>query len=288
MNVQSLSVVVPGGCPNKCKFCVADMHDEEYFNQIEKNLRFRDLYEKDFIARLSFARDNGCNTVILTGDGEPVLNTSFLIFFASCNAQLSSPFKWIEIQTSGVTIDDEKLRWLRNHIRVSTISLSLSDIFSDEKNAEIMGTPQKLQYKIDYLCSEIKRYEFSLRISMNMTKYYDDKSAEEIFNRLSELQANQVTFRRLYSEGNSSQALWVQENKCSEELLYKIFNKISNQGNALEILPFGAMRYSYKGISSVIDMNCMPEEAKKEIRYLILRPNCKLYTRWDDSGSILF
>ena len=78
MTVQSLSVAVPAGCPNDCRFCVSRMHEEEYSNQIEKNLRFRDLYKRDYRDRLAFARDNGCNSLIFTGDGEPLMNRRFI------------------------------------------------------------------------------------------------------------------------------------------------------------------------------------------------------------------
>ena len=27
---------------------------------------------------------------------------------------------------------------------------------------------------------------------------------------------------------------------------------------------------------------------KNEVKYIILRPDCKLYTKWDDAGSLLF
>src|SRR5574343_501109 len=135
MNVQSLSIVVPGGCPNKCKFCVARMHQSPYQDHIERNLRFRRLYQEDYMERLAFARDNGCNTAILTGDGEPIYNVDFLNDFAQWNARIPSPFRWIEVQTSGVGLNEEKLRWLRDTIRVSTVSLSLSSAFSNNVNA---------------------------------------------------------------------------------------------------------------------------------------------------------
>jgi sulfatase maturation enzyme AslB (radical SAM superfamily) len=127
LEVQSLSVCVPAGCPNKCKFCISRMHSSVYEDQIEKNLRFFDLYERDYCKRLQFARDNGCNTVILTGDGEPLFNIKFLKDFSHWNHQIESPFRWIEIQTSGVSLDDEKLRFLRNTVGVTSISLSLSN-----------------------------------------------------------------------------------------------------------------------------------------------------------------
>ena len=67
------------------------------------------------------------------------------------NNQIKNPFIWIELQTSGVTLNDEKLRWLRNKVGVSTISLSLSSIFCSDKNAEYNGTPEKLKVDIDKL-----------------------------------------------------------------------------------------------------------------------------------------
>ena len=52
MEIQSLSVVVPGGCPNRCKFCVTQLHpNSEYKNQIEKNWQFRHLYKEDYMRR---------------------------------------------------------------------------------------------------------------------------------------------------------------------------------------------------------------------------------------------
>ena len=63
---------------------------------------------------------------------------------------------------------------------------------------------------------------------------------------------------------------------------------IITNGNKLERLPFGAIRYSVDGISTIVDDDCMSKENEEAIKYLILRPNCKLYTRWDDKGSLLF
>ncbi|WP_020614211.1 radical SAM protein [Sediminispirochaeta bajacaliforniensis] len=288
MNVQSLSIVVPGGCPNACKFCVSRMKADEYKDHIERNLRFRDLYERDYMDRLAFARDNGCNTAILTGDGEPLVNIDFLNDFASWNARLSSPFRWLEIQTSGVGLDEEKLRWLRNTIRVSTISLSLSSIFDNDENASYNGTPESKKIDIKRLTQEIKRYDFNLRISVNMTDFLDEIPTPAIFERLQKMGANMVTFRQLFAEGESEQAAWVREHGASEQTRKKIDDYILSHGSPLGILPTGLMRYSVHDMSIVHDGDCMARQQRGAIRYLILRPNCKLYTRWDDSGSILF
>lgn len=269
------------------------MHAEEYKNQIEHNMRFRDLYEKDYVRRMEFARDNGCNTVILTGDGEPLMNRSFLKDFAHWNGSLNSPFKWIELQTSGVTLDDECLRFLRNTVGVSTIALSLSDLFSDEVNATTNVIPKKLQFKIEALCQEIKRYDFNLRLSLNLMKWHEFKICNhEIINRAKELGANQFTFRLLYKSGlGLPQDEFITEHGMSCEGSHgeMIRSYIKENGKELEKLPYGAVRYSLKGISVVLDDDCMSKNnTEAAIKYLVLRPNCKLYTKWDDEGSLLF
>lgn len=290
MDIQSLSIVVPGGCPNACKFCVSRMHAEAYDNQIEKNRRFRDLYARDYLSRMAFARDNGCNNLILTGDGEALVHERFLDDFASWNARLARPFRWIELQTSGVTLDDEKLRWLRNTVGVSTVALSLSSIFDSDANAEQNGTPPSLRVDIDALCAEIKRYDFNLRLSLNMTDRYNGSAGDEIFKRAELLGADQLTFRRLYESGGElPEDRWVREHSVDTSFWPSIDAFIRAEGRALERLPYGALRYSVRGISTLVDGDCMATaEEASAIRYLILRPDCKLYTKWDDKGSKLF
>lgn len=310
MKVQSLSVVVPGGCPNKCKFCVSQLHPAENIeNQIEKNRRFVELYEKDYMHRLSFARDNGCNTVMLTGDGEPIMNPVFLEKFAWMNSSIKNPFVWVELQTSGIGLNDEKLRWLRNKVGVSTISLSLADIYSSEKNAEVVRFPALKEVDIEKLCSEIKRYDFNLRLSLNMTKEYNNafngqwitaphpgvlvtpnEETKKIFLRCKELGADQITFRKLYSGKDDNEVnRWIEENKASDHLFAIIDHYIKQNGHRLEVLPFGAVRYSVHGMSCLVDGDCMSTADDKDVvKYMILRPNCKLYTKWDDNGSLLF
>lgn len=145
MKIQSLSVVVPAGrCINNCKFCVAQMVEEPYLDQMDGNKPFYDLYPRNFLRRLDFARDNGCNTVMLTGNAEPQQNRPFLEKFGTLNA-----------------------------------------------------LPERLEY--------------------------------------------------------------------------------------------GAMKYSVMNMSTVLDEDCMAKaDGRDECKYLILRPNRKLYSKWDDPASLIF
>jgi len=296
MNIQSLSIVVPNKkCINDCAFCVSKMHTEDYKNMMDSNLPFYDLYEKDYIKRLEFARDNGCNTVMLTGNSEPQQNRGFLQRFGTMNNNLPRPFRWIEMQTTGVLIDEPYLRFLRNHVGVSTISISLSSL-DDKQNSEYNGTPIGNEVDIEALCQMIKKYDFNLRLSLNLTNYYNYiKSFEDIeslFDQLySRFGADQVTFRVLYtSKKLTKQDEWINQNNCDDEVIKRIIKYVKIKGNKLETLSYGAIKYSVKDVSVVIDNDCMAEDTEKidVYKYLILRENCKLYSKWDDKASLIF
>lgn len=294
MKIQSLSVVVPNKkCINNCRFCVSRMHESPYKNTMDENLPFFDLYQRDYIKRLEFARDNGCNTVMLTGNSEPQQNRSFLQAFGTMNNNLSKPFRWIEMQTTGVLLDESYLRFLRNHVGVSTISVSLS-AFDDDINAEYNGTLPQLKVNLRKLCALIKKYDFNLRLSVNMTDYFTGRSPEEILTYArQELLADQVTFRVLYTStddvnAQTPQDKWILEHGASPETLDAIKKYVTEKGRALEILEFGAVKYSVMGMSTVIDDDCMSTVPKESLKYVILQPNCKLYSKWDDPASLIF
>lgn len=303
MSIQSLSVIVPNkGCVNNCKFCVSRMHEgDQYENMITKprNLYFS-LYKKDYVERLQYARDNGCNTVILTGDSEPQQNWEFLKLFGMFNELLDNPFKNIEIQMSGTNIDDGYLFFLRHHVGVNTIALSTANLFDDSSNFEIQQTPEKLRFDLAFLCSRIKIYRLNLRLCLNMSdvynKYFQIKDyrktqvvtgSEQIFNRAGEFGANQLTFRVLYTSGNNTpQDKWIEDHQFNH--MEAVAKYIRRNGKLLRVLEYGQQCYSVDGISTIIDDDCMSQVAKKDLKYLILRPDCKLYSQWDDPGSLIF
>ena len=297
MEIQSLSVVVPNkACVNNCAFCVSKMHCDTYKNQMDDNLPFFDLYLKDYLKRLEFARHNGCNTVMLTGNSEPQQNRKFLTYFGLFQQMMRDPFEWVEMQTTGVMLDANYLRFLRNHVGVNLISLSLSSLKNGE-NAAIIGSPEKYRVDIPFLCSEITRYDFSLRLSLNLTSSFDQYEGDpcQLFEKCRELGANQVTLRVLYSDnGDSPQSKWIREKKAKDEAVRNICNYVMFAGKPLGRLPYGATKYSLMGLSVVIDDDCM---AKKKdvtvdggdaVKYLILQPDCKLYSQWDDPASLIF
>jgi sulfatase maturation enzyme AslB (radical SAM superfamily) len=294
VKVQSLSICVPGGCPNNCKFCVSKIHRTTQANNWNTKDGFSQQDAIEFEDRMAFARDNGCNSMVFTGDGEPMENQKFIQTVMDMNKTLEHPFRWIEIQTSGVNLTDEKLEWLK-HSGVKTIALSTADIFDNVNNAKIMGIKAKNRFEIESVCSRIKAFGFNLRICINLSDTYTRHVLYTIA-RCANLGANQTIFRVLYTPLAADQTseahkvtTWIRKHRLdSDDFNAEMEYAIKNHGRKLEVLPFGSVRYAINGVSTIVDNDCMSESVKEEIRYLILRPDCKLYTKWDEIASLLF
>lgn len=317
MKIQSASLDVPGGCPNNCKYCVSELSGS---HRMLKNVFVAggDAHcarlEKQFSQRLEYLRDEGINTLVLTGTAsEPHLNMEYLKLFDHVNRHLSSPFKNIEIQTSGISLDEEKLRFLIA-IGVKTISLSLSS-FNDEINAEINGTPEDLIVHPGLITAMARNMNLNVRLSLNMnvagfqeyifpepppkwcrgrlfsnSRKTDDIGIDRMFKHVPKYYSpDQLTFRKLYeSDAPCSENLWIAENQPPATWWSALRTYIQDNGRPLNRLPFGAMKYSIKGMSVVVDDDCMSKKSVKNIKYLILRRNCKLYSEWDDPASLIF
>ena len=288
MIIQSLSVVVPNkACMNECQFCVSRMRVDDYENKLTEKNEHYDLFLNDYKQRLEFARDNGCNTVILTGISEPQQNKEFLSLFAKLNSKLKSPFKRVEMQTTGTLLSTDYLWFLRKEIGINTISLSISS-FHDEENKKIINMRENLSLK--ELANNIKSLGFNLRLSVNLSDVFDAYTPQSFMEECRKLGADQLTLRVLYESGEKHlpQNKWITQHKIRESFVEEFKDYIKEFGRQLELLDFGQMRYSLNNISLVIDDDCMSVKAKSALKYLVLRENCKLYTKWDDKGSLLF
>jgi hypothetical protein len=255
-----------------------------YKNQLEENLAFYDLYLNDYLKRLEFCRDNGCNTLMLTGNTEPQQNRRFLADFGIMMRLMERPFRNIELQTTGVLIDNTMLRFLRNHVGVNTISLSLF-AFRDDDNEECRKGPP---LNISTFCQSVKTYDFNLRLSVNLTKHFDYTPADVFFGTCKSLKADQVTLRKLYDADDwSSQSKWVKENKIYEDS-YKNLQEFVSAAPQLRQLEYGHIAHQINGMSVVLDDDCMAKGDNTDFKYLIIRPNGKLYSSWDDLASLIF
>ena len=95
------------------------------------------------------------------------------------------------------------------------------------------------------LCRKIKKYDFNLRLSLNMTDWFNTACpvirACEIFELCKNLGADQITFRVLYQSAGrgTEQDRWISRHAASEDVLDAIKKYVRSQGRVLEILEFG-------------------------------------------------
>ena len=298
MKIQSLSIVVPtkNCCVNSCKFCVSRTHTNPYEDKIspcvkqcmEGNDSAESTIEyKDYFNRLQFARDNGCNVVVLTGTGEPVQNMKFIEFFSEINSTLTTPFKSIEVQTTGVLLDFEKLSKLRKY-GVTTISFSISNIFNNDRNLELIGCNDKLRFNVSETIKLVKRFGFNLRLSLNLVNDYDAFTVNQVIEKCKDLGADQVTFRKLYkSDLNNEIDNWIEHN-ASKSFYDELVEYVKLNGKFLDVLPFGPSVYDIEEMSICVDNDCMSEEIKDTYKYLILRENAHIYFKWETKASLVF
>ena len=290
MNIQSFSIVVPNKeCMNKCPFCVSRMVNSNiYPNLMDVNHPTYDYNVKEYMRRMKYVADNGCQTLMLTGTSEPQQNKQFLNTFALIHRLLGKPFTNIEMQTTGVLLDKnpDYLRFLKNFVGVNTMAISLSSL-SQEMNSNIIGN----NVDVVKLCHMLLRYGFNIRICCNLTSIFDlDKNDISKWFKFfkDELHADQVTFRQMYaSEDNTEQNNWISEHifvdKYDLAQYLKLFNPVGET-------VYGAEIRHINGMSVIFDDDCMGKKPKKDntVKYLILRPNCKLYSSWDDPASLVF
>jgi len=343
VEVQSLSICVPGKCVNNCAYCVSQMHESPYQDRVKTEL-IEYTYStpaelpralKDYYKRLKFGRDNGTNSIVITGSCEPLQHKSFLRMFASLNGMLPSPYLSIDLQTTGVFLTDANLDWLRDEIGVTTIALSIADIFDRQRNFDLQVVPEKLRFNIVDLCDKIREKGFTLRLCLNLTDVYKDCPPENLFAAAHQMGAEQLVLRQMFAEtgGTTEKDNWIREHALPVEPLitvnymtgekrpvswvfqhaselignpcsivhgerrgdkgltvWDINGYIRERGKALDILPYGATRYSVHGMSTVLDDSCMAQNngTKQTLRYLVLREDGRLYSRWDDISSLLF
>jgi len=282
MKIQSLSVVVPSNnCVNSCKCCVSRMHlDADLYRHSNRET---EIVYGEYLKRLNFARDNGCNTLLITGSTEPQQNMTFIKRLGKKIREMDHPFRWVEIQTTGVLFDEGTFNDLRE-VGVNTVALSIFS-FDDEVNKECRGS--NLDVDIRRFCQKVKEWDFNLRICVNLSDYITE-TPDEIFKLCKDLGADQVTIRKLWHDGSGSeQSMWCQEHDT--DLDEKINNYLSWR-KTIRKLETGPVIRDVMGMGVVFDGDCMARDKidETELRYLVLRPNGKLYSAWDTPASLVF
>ena len=294
MIIQSLSVCVPAArCINDCRFCCSKMHDACYEDAFTDVNRYAS-YAEDMRKRLIYARENGCNTCMLTGNNEPQQNKEFLRVFSEVNRHLPAPFLNIEMQTTGAFIDAAFLDFFHHSVGLTTAAISVACLDDDAANRDMIQTRDGA-LELKTLCGWIRERDINLRICLNMNDgilLHHDPVPRSVIDLCGELGADQITFRALWApDSRSDQGRWISEHVTEKTAAFvrALKEDILAHGKYLDTLEYGADRYDYHGFSVVVDEDSMSQEANKTaVKYLILRPNGHLYSKWDSKASLIF
>lgn len=216
------------------------MHTGEYpdfFSDIRSYASFAD----DMRKRLEYARENGCNTCMLTGSNEPQQNKPFLRVFAEVNKTLRMPFHNIEMQTTGAFIDAEFLDFFKYSVGLTTIAVSASCLDDDAENREMIQTGDA-SLSLETLCREAKKRNINLRLCLNMNDgilAHHAYTPENIIRLCSQLEADQITFRALWSpDSETEQGKWISEHVTEKTLRFvsDLKEDIKKSGKYLDTL----------------------------------------------------
>lgn len=294
MRIQSLSVVVPNKkCINNCMSCPSRMHGNEYPDLLDERKHDFYIHIRDYLKRLRFAKDNGCNTIVLTGTSEPQQNRKFLTWFGMMMEIMDNPFGSIEMQCTGALLDDDYIQLLRTFVGVNLIALSMFSLDMGINN-DTIRPPKGIYIDLPDVASRIKAAGMQLRMCLNLTRSFNDfKNCPEIlFDYVKKnYGADQVTLRVLYADDESGpEANWVRRHAAKPETVAALKEYVKAHGVLLGRLPYGAKKYGIDGMSVVIDDDCMGKQPSDidSYKYLILQPDCRLYSAWDNKGSLVF
>lgn len=300
-NIQSLSICCPsatGKCINHCETCTARQHTNPYENKYHGKHNLTLEYWNDVIKRMRYAQSKGCTTVMLTGSNEPQQDRRWLEGLYLAMKNLDKPFDNIEIQTTGAFLNWDYLEFLHN-FGVTTIALSTFNLWYNKLNREIEHNADK-KLDINYLCSDIKLLGMNLRLCINVTDYcgFDEitcdndvhRTVEGIFLVCKRLGADQVTFRKMWSNKGTPEADWIDTHTIwSDKILDRVKSLVTEEGKSLGKLPYGATKYDMYGFSIVIDTDSMAKDVDNSAtKYYIIRENGKLYDSWDSPASLIF
>lgn len=275
-DIRSISIVVPtNGCVNKCRFCVSRMHQETY-DDMTDNPEFEQMY----FEKLKLCKDRGAKFAIITGTAEPLQNKKFLEMIGRLNQKLGFE---LELQTSGVLLNETNLNFLKEKVGLNLISLSISGLMEDNLQTYYTRMHRNLQFNLKEVCHNIKEKGFLLRISLNLVDAYEKYTIDEIFERLSDIHADQAIFRILWRSGKGDEIDdWIKNHSVSKNFINRLVEYVQKEGEMVGKLPD---RYMIKGVSVVVDDDCMGRKPMQQFRYLILRSDCNLYTKWDSKDK---
>lgn len=287
--MNTLTTYIPGR--NNYSFGFLPPYEGEKVYSIENDIKNRNLNLISYKDRMEFAREQGCNTLLIRGYGEPLLNKTYLEMVTTLNKQLKNPFINIELKTNGSNLVKENgndFEFL-NGTNIKTIVLYLT-CFDDFKHYRLVteGSSNEPTMEIKNVCEQIKNHNYNLRLQVFLTRWLEYLTLEDLMKSCKELCADQFTLCEMPEiDGKDDVNKWIQENSCKSGPTVARIKEVIPQLTSIGTTSKGYNIYSIDNMSFVFKSE---DELKKEKNNndLYLLPNAKLYRKPDDLGSLVF
>lgn len=142
---------------------------------------------------------------------------------------------------------------------------------------------------VDEVCHRLVDAGIPIRLCLNLTDLLHYVRPEKIIFEAQRLGASQLTFRELFaSKDICEETQWIMRHRADAQFVSRLKWYIHEHGRGLPSLGTGLKHYSLSGMSVVVDSDCMALSRPDTPRTLILREDHRLYSRWDDKGSLIF
>ncbi len=272
MTAQSLSICVPGtACDKKCPYCVSKMTWAPEPNR-ERCLKVLPEVK-------AFAERAGIYDVVITGKGEPMLDTDFIY-----DAVQTFFYFPVVLQTNGVKLREnpDLVKWLYD-CGVNTVAISIDEADLDP------------YYDV---FREIHNLGLISRITVVLTKAAMGWSFGRWIRNCRMLNIKQISFREMTvpndavrSEESNAAAVWIAANADFKDVLHWQSDMKADLEGARVIrkTSYGATIYDIEGVSVTYFDYCVQDNhGDDDIRSLILNQDGHLYTTWNSPASLLF
>jgi len=280
-------------CNANCPFCISKQ-TEACDDTVDFNWR-------RFDKAMRYVSNQGVQTALITGRGEPTLHTKHLF---EITKRLNKYFPNVELQTNGIRYDDivnrdnpHKHSLVLNGLNTVCISACSLD---PEINRAYMGIKDE-DFNIRDLVSKVIDDGFTVRLSLQMTNAFflfpGKKTTDEIFKDIiadaASLGVHQLTFRMIGQPDNQTESGkkasdWIKKHCPSQFAVESSLRRtLVATGTKIATYHWGGVIYDVDGVSVCL-ADCLTESPEKfEPRTWIFDGKHLRYS-WQYKGAIIF
>ena len=284
MKTHTFSIVVGDQrCNAACPYCVAQMTASDFSDHVNFDDR-----KFDICCRIVEQMREGLLTVMLTGQGEPLLFPKQIERYMNT---LMDRFPQIELQTNGTLVEKNLGNLRRWHtMGLMLVCLSVAD-YNAELSNDIMGI-KDVNYNYWHTAKQLMDIGLNVRLNCTMTEAgtHKPEDCETLILRANNAGILQTTFREVEQPqpvSCSKTADWVTEHKPHGAAV-KLHHYLALHGAVrLLELPHGGVVYDYKDQNVAIG-NCLTGTTDPDdIRQIIFFPDGRVAYDWRYKGARL-